>query len=701
MRSRSLEKERLAAAEAADEHPDAEAWMWERSAHPGPYSSLEVCRGHASTSDLLILIVSSTITDATEIEWRAAKEAGVSCAIFLKSGIERDARLTAFLEAEREAAVYVNYRDIAELKRKIGDALRQSHTSAIRKGVLRRRRIAHIGSDTASHLFEAGLESAEQQLWSGSVSVAAEMMAELENLFGDRANGREDLDLLSGQVHAALGDRTRAAEAYERVIAHPEHTPIGVAIAQQNLGLEAVKRRDFVQSRELMRDALHRHLECENWFGVLQMLINFGALEILEGDLASASDLANLVERFLIEVGEPFPHQETSLQGLRANIAAHSGRPSDALALYRRAWRKAVALGDREASCVYAQNIGSANADLKRPVIATKWYKRALSIAKEAGNVWRQEEIHGALAKVAHSMGDYVCALEHLESARALAARIADGWLVAIRTADIGAVLALIGDPRATSELDRAANLLREFEAAEWLYRVEQNRGELARRSGDRGRAEAALRRALGYANSDDARRAAHEGLAFLYLDQPAEETAAFEEFLLAADCAKKAGAADKAWLLGTYATHLSKSGCPSSAIRMFDLALSVRQSAGDAEVLFHLRNDRSLVLIDLGDLEKARDVFQEGVNWARAERKKLLEVQALHNLGETQRRIGDLVSSRKSLRRAVKLSEELGDHDAWRSALALLAITELAEGSVDKAEQHATYLFTTEESFQ
>jgi tetratricopeptide (TPR) repeat protein len=341
MRSRSLEKERLAAAEATYEHPDAEAWMWERSAHPGPYSSLEVCRGQAATSDLLILIVSDTLTYATEIEWRAAKDAGVSCAIFLREGVERDARLTAFLEAERDTAIYTKFRDATELKSRIGETLRQSHTSAIRKGVLQRRRVTHIGSETTSYLFEAGLESAEQELWTGSAVVAAKVIAELENLFGDNASRREDLDLLSGQVHAVLGDRARAAEAYERVVASSGHTPVGAAVAQQNLGLEALKRRDFDRARELMRDALHRHSECKNWFGVLQMLVNFATLAVAEGQITDASKLVDLAERFIIEAGEPLPYQELSLQGLRANIAAHSGQPSDALALYRQAWKKA------------------------------------------------------------------------------------------------------------------------------------------------------------------------------------------------------------------------------------------------------------------------------------------------------------------------------------------------------------------------
>jgi tetratricopeptide (TPR) repeat protein len=690
MRSRSLEKERCAAAEAVDEHPDAQAWMWERSAHAGSYSSLEVCRGHAATSDLLILIVSNTLTYATEIEWRAAKATGASCAIFAMEGANRDTRLTAFLEAERDTAIYVHYRDASDLKRRIGETLRQSHTSAIRKGVLRRRRVAHIGSIGTSHLLEAGLASAEQQLWSGSAVVAAEVIAELENLFGDQEDGREDLDLVSGRVHGVLGERARAAKAYERVIARQDHSLIGAAIAQQNLGVEALKRRDFVQSRELMKDALRRHLECENWFGVVQMLLNLATLSAMEGELVDASELADLVQQLMAELDKPLPHQAASLLGLRGYIAAHEGRPSDALELYRQGWKKAQRLGDREVSCVCSQNIGSAYADLKRPAMATKWYKRALSIARGTGNVWRQEELHRALALAAYRTGNFTSALEHFESARALAERINDRWLVGTLTADIGAMLTLAGDFRATDELDKAAVLIGEFADAEWLYRVEKNRGALARKAGDRTRAATSLRRALGYANSADARRDVHEGLAFLYLDSPVDETAAFEEFLVAADCATQAGEADKAWLLGIYGAHLTNAGCPSSAIRIFDLAISVGQAAGDTEVLFHLRNDLGLALVDYGDLAKARDMFQNGVNWARTERKRALEVQALHNLGETQRRTGDLVASRESLVRAVELSKDLGDDIAWRSALGLLAMTELAEGLIDEAERHA-----------
>jgi hypothetical protein len=68
MRGGSLDAERAEVASVIDDHPDLEAWMWERRANAGPYSSIEVCKGHAGTSDLLLLIVEDDLTDPTEAE---------------------------------------------------------------------------------------------------------------------------------------------------------------------------------------------------------------------------------------------------------------------------------------------------------------------------------------------------------------------------------------------------------------------------------------------------------------------------------------------------------------------------------------------------------------------------------------------------------------------------------------------------------
>jgi hypothetical protein len=120
MRGGVLKAERAAAAEAVDTHPDAEAWLWERSADAGPYCSIEVCRGQAATSDVLILIVSDEVTPATDIEWRAARANGAVCAILVREGGLRDDSLIAFLRAEGERVIYKTFGNLSDSMKERG-----------------------------------------------------------------------------------------------------------------------------------------------------------------------------------------------------------------------------------------------------------------------------------------------------------------------------------------------------------------------------------------------------------------------------------------------------------------------------------------------------------------------------------------------------------------------------------------------------
>src|SRR5690606_11146236 len=97
MRSEALTQHRMAVAKIIDAHPDAEAWLWERTANAGRYSAYDVCVGHARTSDLLLLILGDDLTDVTKAEWKAAKEAGANCALLLQRTDSRSQRANVFI----------------------------------------------------------------------------------------------------------------------------------------------------------------------------------------------------------------------------------------------------------------------------------------------------------------------------------------------------------------------------------------------------------------------------------------------------------------------------------------------------------------------------------------------------------------------------------------------------------------------------
>lgn len=138
MRTHSLDAERVAAAEAVEEVGIHFAWYWERDADAGPYSSEVVCLGQARTSDCLILILGSTLTDITRKEYFEAQGAGASCFIFTKVGTDRDATAEAFLKAERGHVTYKTFETAADLRSGIVDALLQHAVQAARRDQMTR-----------------------------------------------------------------------------------------------------------------------------------------------------------------------------------------------------------------------------------------------------------------------------------------------------------------------------------------------------------------------------------------------------------------------------------------------------------------------------------------------------------------------------------------------------------------------------------
>lgn len=138
MRSKNLEDERLAAADAVEEGRFHFAWYWERDANAGPFSSEVVCLGQARTSDCLILILGETLTPITRSEYFQAQEAGASCFIFTKVRCTRDPEAEAFLVQERQHAIYKNFETAGDLRSAILDALLTHAVQAARRDQMAR-----------------------------------------------------------------------------------------------------------------------------------------------------------------------------------------------------------------------------------------------------------------------------------------------------------------------------------------------------------------------------------------------------------------------------------------------------------------------------------------------------------------------------------------------------------------------------------
>jgi hypothetical protein len=145
MRSGELSNERAAVAAAISEMGAHRPWWWEKDGVAGEYCAEAMCLGHASTSEFLILILGSTLTDITRKEFLAAKDASATTIIFGPKGCVRDRRAKRFFKEQGDASTYGEYVSIADLKRRVQDSLYSAMVRAVREHQLSRREVSLQG----------------------------------------------------------------------------------------------------------------------------------------------------------------------------------------------------------------------------------------------------------------------------------------------------------------------------------------------------------------------------------------------------------------------------------------------------------------------------------------------------------------------------------------------------------------------------
>lgn len=692
MRSGRLRRDRLATASVVDVHPDAEPWLWERHARAGSYSAFEVCVGTAKTSDILLLILGDDLTDVTEAEWRAAKGAGANCALLVKEVSARTQRAEAFIAAERRECIYAGYSDVSGLRQAVQDALRQCMTDAVRHRALARRSRDVGQGPMRMHLLEAGLERAERFLHTGAIEQAMEVLSAVDALVGAHDHAAaEDLDLITGLVAGAGGHVSKAVTAYLRIIRNKQSSKQAKALAYQNLGIEAMRAGQVKLAGQYMKSALGRHKAANDWFGVLQVVLNMGNLAIERADPDAATAFADLAEK-LVPLFEPrVPIQRASVVSLRAGIAAHRGHNNKALNGFKAAHAAFKRLGEVDGQVVSCQNVAASYHELGRPALARRWVAKALQMAGDQGPTWRREEIHRLAGVIEYASGPLPEARRHFEEARALAGKMGDSWRVATLTADIGAVLAEMGSADASAELERARTLLEAEQDFDWLVRVGLNRAFIATCRGNVGDAIVLLEELTNLSQASRSFRSrAHERLAALQLEEEQPATAA-RNFKRALELQPKTP--DSAIPAAIYAHQLQDAGAYKPALRLFDVALRRALTGDDVGLIHDAQSDRALLLAAMGNEVEALSELEACLEAARRCRDPERIVRGLHNIGELTRRLGDTRRSLKACREACTVAKRIGDEEAYRSAMGLLAMTQAALGRAVDAEKTASRL--------
>ena len=135
MRSGELKSARKAVAEAVAETGFHQPWWWEKDGVAGEFCAEATCVGNAKTSEYLVLILGSRLTEITRKEYFATKDAGGTVIVFMPHGVKRNRVAQRFFRDEVKASncAYGEYSSHADLRSRVLDSLKQHFARALRE----------------------------------------------------------------------------------------------------------------------------------------------------------------------------------------------------------------------------------------------------------------------------------------------------------------------------------------------------------------------------------------------------------------------------------------------------------------------------------------------------------------------------------------------------------------------------------------
>ena len=135
MRSGELKDAREAVAEAVAETGFHQPWWWEQDGVAGEFCAEATCVGNAKTSEYLVLILGSRLTEITRKEYFATKDAGGTVIIFMPRGVKRNRAAQKFFREEVQTSkfAYGEYSSHADLRSRVLDSLKHHFARALRE----------------------------------------------------------------------------------------------------------------------------------------------------------------------------------------------------------------------------------------------------------------------------------------------------------------------------------------------------------------------------------------------------------------------------------------------------------------------------------------------------------------------------------------------------------------------------------------
>lgn len=620
----TLDRERKTVVQAIEEGGVARAWLWERDAAAGPYSSVEVCIRHAETSDGLFLILANELTDITRREYLAAKKAGAPTFILLRDGMNRPADMLQFITDERNEAVTVAFRNHKELRAKVRQAI---------------------------DVYSASAWRANQQ----------DRRAELIRQERDRAWQLNEVahDLAQHGKHA---DAVRQWRQMEAIGIELDDQYI-VSTARHNFGAQAHLSGDYQRAREWYLTTLQTKFAIGDRLSVLQILLNLAGLAEEEGKLEQAEQRLRAMEAALRALHEP--ELLATLYGNFARLAARHRDLRGAEKYFLHSLLYARRSGSAAHTVTCMRNLGMVRVEQGRLKPAIQWFRKALAIAQENQLVLHVQACHRHLAATLHMTGEREEALYELERVLRVAEEVGDQLDTAVATFEIGMVSAELGDAQSSrTHLEAALQSFRSLGSGDWQQRVLRAMLETDRILEDSpsvcSHADELLRLIPRNAHADRADALKAAGVALLTAHGDRNKTRNYYERAMAA-MKKYLSPEEVAWQYVVAGATLSQNGAAHLSLPFFDQALNVYRELCNRKMECHVLNDRGNALARLDRQEEAVSDFRACLDIATEIGDAEHEFKALLNLGEMTRRGGDPAHAVEQLTRLVERVRQEG----------------------------------------
>lgn len=491
------------------------------------------------------------------------------------------------------------------------------------------------------------------------------------------SQGSPQQDLIRGWAHRAVGyveliegSPGNARRRFRRALRHGRNagnaTLIGASLL--SIGYTHQEQGHEVKAREAYEEALSYAKQSDEPWLLAYVTTNLGTLLVPE-EPATAEGL--LEESLRAREADPRGLSTIPVLTNLGNLRSSQGRHSEAEKLYREALRLAEGSTPEEAIdhrevVLPMQSLAASLTDQRRFSEAAEVYKEAIVIAEGVGDYFREGELRRGLAVCLAKAQDFERSHEQfallLDSAEhfGLSERV-----VAMIVRDLGVTATQIG------RLDEAVGY---FRSARSRYEALDDRMSVAGTLLDEAGAcdpedfeaqEGLIREALRVLKGtrhNDMKLGAYDRLIWTLFEQRRIKDA-LDVFGQERRLLRRLGKTHTlARRLAEIASILGSFKLGNEAARMMRQSAELHQSLGDEIGYARSSNDLANHLLQLGRKQEAEQIYLDNLERARNAENRVLEADALLNLGELRRREGRSQEAVAALRESVELSRSMNE---------------------------------------